>query len=103
TDLNTPESTTDGVLDWMGVAHLLGVDGTEQELVALGPRVPMLRPEHLLFFANHNVEPFEAKIIEQRGIAEVRVAEVAADPSSAADAVVHGWARQFERLVVHLD
>jgi arginase len=103
TDLNTPESTRDGALDWMGVAHMLGVEGTVPELAALGPRVPMLRPEQVLFFANDNVEPFERQVIDDLGIAEVRLAEVAADPSSAAEAVAAGWARQFERLLVHLD
>ena len=103
TDLNTPESTRDGALDWMGVAHMLGVQGTVPELAALGPRVPMLRPEQVLFFAHDNVEPFERQLIDDLGIAEVRLAEVVADPSSAAEAVVGGWARQFERLLVHLD
>jgi arginase len=32
TDLNTPESTADGALDWMGVAHLLGIEGSATEL-----------------------------------------------------------------------
>lgn len=103
TDLNTPHSTQDGALDWMGVAHMLNVTGTVPELATLGPRVPMLRPEQVLFFANDNVEPFERQIIDELGIAEVRLADVAADPSSAAEAVVSGWARQFERLLVHLD
>jgi arginase len=103
TDLNTPQSTQDGALDWMGVAHMLGVTGTVPELVALGPRVPMLRPEQVLFFASDNVEPFERQVIDELGIAEVRLADVAPDPSSAAEAVVGGWARQFERLLVHLD
>ena len=103
TDLNTPESTTDGALDWMGVAHLLGVEGTVPELAAVGPRVPMLRAEQVLFFANDNVEPFERQVIEKLGIAEVRLADVSANPSSAAEAVATGWARQFERLLVHLD
>jgi arginase len=103
TDLNTPESTQDGALDWMGVAHMLGVEGTVPELAALGPRVPMLRPEQVLYFANDNVEPFERQVIEELGITEVRLAEVAADPSSAAEAVATGWARQFERLLIHLD
>ena len=53
--------------------------------------------------ANHNVEPFERKIIEDLGIAEVRLADVAADPSRAAEAVVSGWTQQFERLLVHVD
>jgi arginase len=103
TDLNTPESTRDGALDWMGVAHMLGVTGAVPELAALGPRVPMLRPEQVLFFANDNVEPFERRVIEDLGIAEVRLANVVADPASAAEAVVSGWAQQFERLLVHLD
>jgi arginase len=103
TDLNTPESTQDGALDWMGVAHMLGVEGAVPELVALGPRVPMLRPEQVLFFATDNIAPFERQLIDKLGIAEVRMAEVAAAPSSAAAAVVTGWARQFERLLVHLD
>jgi len=103
TDLNTPRTTQDGALDWMGVAHMLGVEGTVPELAALGPRVPMLRPEQVLFFANDNVELFERQVIEELGIAEVRLADVAADPSSTAEAVATGWARQFERLLVHLD
>jgi arginase len=102
TDLNTPESTRDGALDWMGVAHMLGVEGTVPELTRLGPRVPMLRPEQLLFFANDNVEPFERGIIDELGIAEVRRAEVAANPSKAAE-VATAWARRFERMLIHLD
>src|SRR5687768_16693560 len=36
TDLNTPASTTDGALDWMGVAHTLGIADTVTELVEIG-------------------------------------------------------------------
>lgn len=103
TDLNTPQSTQDGALDWMGVAHMLGIAGTVPALTAVGPRVPMLRPEQVLFFATDNIEPFERRVIDELGIAEVRLRDVAADPSKAAEAVVQGWARQFERLLVHLD
>jgi arginase len=103
TDLNTPESTTDGALDWMGVAHMLDIEGTTPELAALGPRRPMLRPEQVLFFANGNVEPFERRVIQELGMAEVPVVEVAADPSGTAQSVARGWAQQFERLLVHLD
>jgi arginase len=43
-DLNTPESTTDGALDWMGLAHALGLPGTVDALTdAFGPR-PLLQP-----------------------------------------------------------
>jgi arginase len=103
TDLNTPESTRDGALDWMGVAHLLGLEGTLPDLAGVGPRVPMLGPEQVLYFAHDNVEPCEREVIERLDIAEVRLAEVVADPSGAAEAVATGWARRFERLLIHLD
>jgi arginase len=63
----------------------------------------MLRAEQVLFFANDNVEPFERQVIEDLGVAEVRLADVVVDPSGAAQTVIDGWARQFERLLVHLD
>ena len=103
TDLNTPESTDDGALDWMGVAHMLGLEGTVPELVCLGPRMPLLHPDQILFFANDNSKPFERRIIEARGIAEVLLADVVADPTGAAQAVADGWAQQFAKLLVHLD
>jgi arginase len=103
TDLNTPASTTDGALDWMGVAHLLGVAGTVDELARIGPRMPMLCPDQVLFFANGNVEPFEMELIRSLGITEVPVAQVAADPAAAAATVVDGWARRFQSLLIHLD
>jgi arginase len=41
-DLNTPESTTDGALDWMGLAHALALPGCVHMLTdAFGPR-PLL-------------------------------------------------------------
>lgn len=103
TDLNTPESTADGALGWMGVAHLLGVPGGDPALAGLGPPTPLLTPEQVLFFGNDNSLAFEREIIESRGIAEVPLARVAADPVGAAREVLGGWARQFDRLLIHLD
>lgn len=99
TDLNTPASTEDGALDWMGVAHLLGVEGAMPALARLGPRVPMLRPEQVLFFANGYSQPFERKLMEDLALAEVPLPQVAADPAGAAETVATGWARQFERFI----
>ena len=47
TDMNTPLSVEDGALDWMGVAHLLGLPDTVPGLARLGPRTPMLRPDQI--------------------------------------------------------
>ena len=46
-DINTPESTNDGALDWMGMAHALDLPGCLDVLVdVLGPR-PLLRPNQV--------------------------------------------------------
>jgi arginase len=103
TDLNTPESVEDGALDWMGVAHLLGLEGTSPILTGLGPRTPMLRPDQVLLFADDNSTEFERRIIDDRRIEEVRLAQVVADPATAARGVAEGWGRRFERLLVHVD
>ena len=53
-DLNTPESTTDGALDWMGLAHALALPGCVDVLVdAFGPR-PLLEPHQVAWMG---VEP----------------------------------------------
>jgi arginase len=102
-DLNTPESTTDGALDWMGVAHMLGVPGSVPALAGIGPRTPMLRPDQVLFFAHDNVTPPERAIIDAQGIAELRLAQVAADPAGTARKAVDDWAKRFDLLLIHLD
>jgi arginase len=103
TDLNTPESVEDGALDWMGVAHMLGLDGTVPVLAGIGPRKPMLRPDQVILFADDNSTAFERRIIDERRIEEVRLARVAADAAGAARGVAEGWARRFGRLLVHVD
>jgi len=103
TDLNTPVSVEDGALDWMGVAHLLGLSDTVPSLAGFGPRTPMLRPDQVLFFANGSSTDFERRTIDELGIEEVPLPKVKADPAGAARGVVDGFALRFERLLVHVD
>lgn len=48
-DLNTPHSTADGALDWMGMAHALDLPGAAPELIAALGRRPLLTPEQVWF------------------------------------------------------
>ena len=102
-DLNTPESTTDGALDWMGVAHMLSVPGSVPALASIGPCTPMLRPDQVLFFAHDNVTAPERAIIEASGIAELGLAQVTADPVGTARKAINDWAKRFDLLLIHLD
>ncbi len=103
TDMNTPASVEDGALDWMGVAHLLGLPDTIPGLAGVGARTPMLRPDQVLLFANGSSTDFERRTIDDLSIEEVGLAQVKADPAAAARGVVDGFARRFDRLLVHVD
>jgi arginase len=104
-DLNTPASVHEGALDWMGMAHALGVDGAEAELAGIGPRTPLLHDGQVVFFSYgpEQATPFELEQLEQRGFARVSVDEVSADPEGAAQRALDELGARFERLLVHFD
>lgn len=105
TDLNIPESTGEdaGALDWMGVAHMLNVEGVVPEVAGFAGRVPLANPSQIMFFSNDNSLPFERDIIEKMGIREVPFEQVRLNPIKAATSVVEGWAKNFDRLLIHVD
>ena len=100
-DLNTPE-TSDGALDWTGVAHLLDLEGCEPSLASLGPVRPMLAPEQVLYFAVENITPPEAAAIGRHGI-EIISREEAVGDIEAAAARAADWAAHFDCVLIHFD
>jgi arginase len=48
-DLNTPQSTTDGALDWMGLAHAFALPGTVDAVTEAFGRRPLLQPAQVAF------------------------------------------------------
>jgi arginase len=103
TDLNTPSSVEDGALDWMGVAHMLQLAGTNKNLSAVGKKVPMLGAEQIHFFANGNMTDFERATIDTLKIKETNWQDVAKDPGGTARKICRAWAPQFDRILIHLD
>ena len=81
-DLNVPAAVPDGALDWMGTAHLLGVDGAVESLVRAGPAAPMLSADRLVLLGYGPAETtaFEREVIERRRIRAIPVDEAAAAP-----------------------
>jgi arginase len=100
-DLNSPE-TSDGALDWTGVAHLLDLPCVVPGLAALGPRRPLLAYDSVLFFAADAITPPEARAIRERNLAVIDLAAVKADPIATARRAAD-WGRRFDRLLLHLD
>jgi len=101
TDLNTPE-TGDGVLGWMGVAHLLDVPGALDGLVGLGRRRPMLDPSDVRVFAAENVTPAERAVVDRLKLQIEPLAAVVDEPSAVLDRT-RAWAASYDRLLVHVD
>jgi arginase len=100
-DLNAPE-TSDGALDWTGVAHLLDLPGVAGELAGLGTRRPMLSPSQILYLGADAITPPETATadalgLERIGLAAIRTSATAAGERAAA------WGATFDRLLVHLD
>ena len=100
-DLNTPE-TGDGILDWMGVAHLLDVQGADDRLSALANRRPMLPPNAVRLFAVDNITAAEQAVIDRLDIGHEPLSAVLTDPSSVS-ARTRSWAQSFDVLLVHVD
>lgn len=89
-DLNTPESTSDGALDWMGLAHALDLPGCVDVLAgAFGPR-PLLEARQVAWLG---VEPgaatnWEREQADRLGLRVTTGQALAADPAGAAAAAL---------------
>jgi arginase len=101
-DLNVPNSTVDGALDWMGVAHMLDVDGAVDGLAALGDHRPMLSFEQISFLGLGPHTDFEAEVISDRGLPVVDVHTVASDPRGGAQRALAPLVA-CDGLAVHFD
>lgn len=102
-DLNTPESTTEGALDWMGLSHALALEGTAPDLLdILGP-LPLLHPSRLSFLGVDATQAtdWERAWVEQLSLRVIPQVDLVRTPSDAAaaarDAILPG------PFAVHVD
>jgi arginase len=103
-DLNVPGTTTDGTLDWMGVAHLLALDGTRPALRDVGLRTPLLTADEVVLvgFDADDATAFELVAIAEHGVTTVTLADLTADPHGAARRALAALA-DCDVLAVHFD
>jgi arginase len=104
-DLNVPDSSLPGALDWMGMAHMLGEKGAERDLVEVGPRTPLLTPAQVvvLGWGPDQATPRERDAIDRLELDAIPVAEVRDDPAVAAQRALHILAGETDRILVHFD
>jgi arginase len=98
-DLNTPDTIPGGTLDWMGVAHLLGLPGTHPDVAA----VARLAPRDIVFLAADPTQTTagEQDAIAAHGLRTISMQDTIEDPPAAVrralDLLPH------DRLLVHFD
>ncbi|MGH2382809.1 MAG: arginase family protein [Candidatus Limnocylindria bacterium] len=104
-DLNTPDSASDGALDWMALGHMLAIEGSEPSLLAPVGGGPVIGPDRIVLFGHDRSQAtrFERHQIEELGLPVVAVDEVRADPRAAARRALDLVAACAERYAIHLD
>jgi arginase len=103
-DLGTPQTTSSGVLDSMGAAHLLGL--TDNPLARLGPGWPMLTESRLVLFGYDETDPgtYRASVLNERpGLARFPDHQVRADPAGCAASALAAITAAADGIVVHFD
>jgi arginase len=103
-DLNTPGTTIDGALDWMGVAHMLGVDGAEPAIAGLAGPPPMLTPDRVAYLALdlEIVAAAERERLDALEPAVVPMQQARADAAGAAAAALRALG-DVPAVAVHFD
>lgn len=85
-DMNTPTTTIEGALDWMGLAHALDLPSCIDAFAdALGER-PLIEPDQLAFLGTDldTATDFERELLARLAISNTSQADLMADPAAAA-------------------
>jgi arginase len=101
-DLRTPLDNPTGILDSMGVAHMLGEPGSAEELATIGPRFPLMEDEKIALFGYSHNEP-EVEILARRSMPRYPVERVRHVPEKVAAEALAYLEETAETFVVHFD
>ncbi len=102
-DLTTPAISRSGILDSMGMAHMLG-NGVA-ELTGIGPRHPLLRPEQVVLFGFDpgEVDEPEWTVIADKQLATFPAPQVREDPTGRASAALSYLEHGVDAVLLHFD
>jgi arginase len=103
-DLDTPQSTQSGILDAMGIAHLLALDGAAPPLAGMGPRTPLLSSDRiaLIGYEPADLDEVKQKIVDTRDLHLMPAPAVRGRPAAAAAEALAALGTDAP-LVVHFD
>jgi arginase len=104
-DLNTPESSSSGILDSMGMAHMFGQEGTVAELTELGPRSPMLDPAKVVYFGHNErkMNDVEVEHLREYGTPAYPVSSLEGSARSLAERALELLESRTAAFALHFD
>ena len=103
-DLTTPETTTSGIMDSMGIAHLLGIADTE--LARLDHPAPMLTDDRLVMlgYNRNDTDSFNASsLVAHPGVVHFPGSELQAAPEDVAAQALRALTKRESPVIVHFD
>jgi arginase len=102
-DLNTPELSGSGVLDTMGITHLLG--GGVRELAELGDRRPLLDSDHLVLagFDPGELDTAQWHSLVSRQLTAIPASLLRSQPDASVRRALAHLTAAAESVVVHFD
>jgi arginase len=102
-DMNTPESITDGALDWMGMAHGLSLPGCVDELADAFERRPLLQPNQVAWLGVDRAvaTEWEREQVDRLGVHVGSNAALCEDPAAATASALN--VLPAGPLAVHVD
>lgn len=105
-DLYTPGRIGYGNVDAMGLAHMLGIPGSDAKLTEIGGTPPLLQAEHVVLYGDavpDDPADLESVLIQQLALTRIQADLVHADLSGAAEAARARIEGAGDRFIVHFD
>jgi arginase len=104
-DLNTPATSTSGILDSMGIAYMIGEPGTADALSHIGARFPLMPLDQIVLFGYNpgEINVAERDILAHRPWLHFPLPDVHGKAKQSALQAVRLLEKRARRFVVHFD
>ena len=104
-DLNTPDTTSSGILDGMVLAHLLG-KGSDR-LSRTGPKFPLMEEADVTLFGyspeGGGIDPVEIELLRETKMAKYPLDRISGDVRSAAERALRELEAKVDHILIHFD
>jgi arginase len=104
-DLNTPADTVSGILDGMGMAHIIGKGA--HELTHIGSRYPLLPESNIVLFGFNAdsgwIDPPEIQRLKESSMIQYPLSEIRGRTESASRKALTQLEAKVDQILVHFD